>query len=152
MPKLNPKPVEKRKMDAYFADFFEAISLIESSREAKGFFFDLLTHTERKMIAKRFQVALMLLGGFSYRTIRTQLKVGDGVISKINNWLNTGADDLIKIAKRLEREEGKLIIREKRQRGKKHAPGDLLTPLIEDGLNIAAKTISQRGRRGIKSG
>ena len=142
MTRVSRIPINQEAMNVFLDDFWSAVALIESKSEAKGFFFDLLTHTERRMLAKRLQIALMLLEGEDYQAIRDILKVSDNTIAKINNWLNTGASGLIKISKRL------LEIREKKlektgQPRKRRLAGDLAAPAIEFGAGEAARQLKR---------
>jgi len=146
MTRVSRIPLNTKKIEALLDDFWCAVALIESKSEAKNFFFDLLTHTERKMLAKRLQVALMLLDGEDYKTIRSSLKVSDNTIAKINNWLNTGADGLTKITKRL------LDIKEKKlgktgEMKKRSMSGDLATPAVKLGLDVTARQLKRWRKR-----
>ena len=146
MAKLSKNPPKEKVADRAFQDLCIAISLLESKGEIEGFVFDLLTPTERQMLAKRFQIALMLLEGNDYRKIRDNLKVTDNTIARVSNWLKTGADTLTATAKKLLAKEKEIFKTEKTK--KKYAPGDLVTPAIEEGLSVVAKKMSQRRCRG----
>lgn len=69
--------------------FWKVVAKLKSPSEVKLFFRDLLTHTERKMFAKRLQIARMLLEKQNYYLIGKRLHVTATTIAKINNWLNT---------------------------------------------------------------
>ena len=72
----------------------EFITLLENKDQVASFLKDLLTHTEMKMLAKRIQIAKMLLEGHAYRAIRGYVKVSDATIATINNKLETGGEGL----------------------------------------------------------
>lgn len=141
MTKISRIPVEKKKMDQFYNDFWDAVASLGTREEAKNFLFDLLTHTERRMLAKRFQITVMLLEGQDYQTIKSQIKVSGGTIAKVNNWLNTGATSLIRIAERIA--EPKKDHREGKQRGK-YLAGNLLFPAIEEGVRLASRRLKKR--------
>jgi len=146
MTKVSRIPIEQRRINEFYDDFWSAVALLESKSEAKGFFFDLLTHTERKMLAKRLQVALMLAEGYDYQTIKSYVKVANNTIAKINNWLNTGAVGLTKVIERLIGLKKKKL--EENVKGKKrYISGDLLTPAIEDGLKILGHKLKMNQKR-----
>ncbi len=144
MTKVSRIHIEQEKMNHFYDDFWSAVALLESKNEAKVFFFDILTPAEkRKMLAKRLQIAMMLLEGYSYQTIKSYVKVVDATIAKINNWLNTGAIGLSKIAERLIGLKKKKI-EEKMKEKKKYLAGDLLTPAIEDSLRILKRNLKRK--------
>lgn len=144
MTKISRKPVDPKIMTQFYEDFWEAIASLENKQEAKEFLFDLLTHTERKMLAKRLQIAVMLLQGSNYGAIEERLKVSPATITKINNWLSTGATSLIKVAK------GLTVVtddhKEKRSRGK-YMAGDLLMPAIEEGARLVSRHLKKKKYR-----
>lgn len=135
MTKISKLPIDQKRMNQFYDDFWSAIALLESKQEARNFLFDLLTHTERKMLAKRLQVTIMLIEDDDYQTIKSYVKVGTETIARINNWLNGGAVGLRKIAEKLISLKKKKL--EERMKGKeKYMAGDLLVPAIEEGLKI----------------
>lgn len=145
MPKLSSTPLKKKSMEIILNDFWRAIASLQSEKEIEDFFFDLFTHTERKMLAKRLQIAMMLLEGHSYPDIRSSLKVADHTITKISNWLKTGAAGLTKVAKRLiERKESHLI--ERKTSGGKYLAGDLLMPAVDAGVDLVARYVKKKQR------
>lgn len=89
MTKLSRKPLSPEALEAIEKQFWDVVARLKSPKEASLFFYDLLTHTERKMLSKRLQIAKMLLEKESYGSIGKSLHVTDVTISKINNWLNT---------------------------------------------------------------
>ncbi|MBI4050792.1 MAG: hypothetical protein HY396_02340 [Candidatus Doudnabacteria bacterium] len=88
MTKVSRKPLSPEELKEIEDQFWQVVANLKSPREAKVFFGDLLTHTERKMLSKRLQIARMLLEKKSYIVIGKRLRVTDVTIAKINNWLN----------------------------------------------------------------
>jgi len=146
MTKISRLPIDKKRLNQFYDDFWSAIALLETKNEAKSFLFDLLTHTERKMLAKRLQVAVMLIEGYDYQKIKSYVSVANNTIAKVNNWLNTGAVGLTKIVEKLINLKIKKL--EEREKGKKkYIAGDLLTPAIEDGLKILESKLRRDRKR-----
>lgn len=137
MSKLSPAPLKKKKTEATLNDLWDAIASIESRKEIETFFYDLLTHTERKMLAKRFQIAVMLFEGYDYAAIRGSLQVTDGTIAKVNNWLKTGATGLTEAARGVAKQRTSQFD-EKERGGGKYMAGDLLLPAI-DAISLAVR-------------
>jgi len=116
MPRLSIIPVEIKRMGYFISNLWNSITLIGSRDEAVIFLKELLTPTEIRMIAKRIQVAKMLLEGYKYQDIRNFVRVTDHTISSVNNQLNFGGGGYIKIVERLIKIEQK---RQDRLEGKR---------------------------------
>jgi len=110
MTKLSRWPIEKEKMSLFLDDFWTAVASLKSKTEARMFFNQFLTHTERKMFAKRFQIAMMLVLGYDYKSIRNRLGVSGATIAKINNWLEENREVLVTVAKIIIRFKERKII------------------------------------------
>lgn len=77
---MNPE-IEKRVYEV----FIESIKNIKTPREVIDFLNDLLSPTEKAMIAKRVAVAFLLLEDkYTYEEISRTLKVSRGTIAKIH--------------------------------------------------------------------
>lgn len=101
MTKLSKWPVQKEKMSLFLDDFWTAVASLKSKEEARSFFNQFFTHTERKMFAKRFQIAIMLILKYDYQTIRNRVKTSDVTIAKINNWIEENREVLIAVGQRI---------------------------------------------------
>lgn len=76
--KLN-KTIEKQ----IYAVFYQLIADLKSADEAKIVFQDLLTQTERQVLAKRLAIAIFLDKGRSYENIRSTIKVSSATIASV---------------------------------------------------------------------
>lgn len=94
MTKISRIKIDPKHLGFFLNNFWNLITLLENKDQVKNFLKDLLTHTEMKMLAKRIQIAKMLLEGYNYRDIRNYIKVTDPTISKISNILATGGEGL----------------------------------------------------------
>jgi TrpR-related protein YerC/YecD len=74
----------------FLGDFYSIVSTLNGRDEAKSFFKDLLTLSEITMIARRIQIAKLLLSGKTHDEIRKKLKVGFSTIVQVDKWLNNG--------------------------------------------------------------
>lgn len=128
-------------MSLFLDDFWTAVASLKSKAEARNFFNQFLTHTERKMFAKRFQIAMMLLLGYDYQNIKKRIRVSDATIAKINNWLQEN-QSLIEVAKRIirlksikaEKLEGKSFYKPKKTAG---------SVLVEAGIGEIIKKVKK---------
>lgn len=94
MTKVSRIKIDTKHLGFFINNLWNLITLLENKEQVKNFLKDLLTHTEMKMLAKRIQIAKMLLEGYGYRDIRNYVKVTDPTISKISNILETKGDGL----------------------------------------------------------
>ena len=69
-----------------------ALSVLNSPKEIADAITDLLTPKEVETIAKRLQIAEMLVKRNDYLTIRKELRVGFSTISRVNTWLNISGE------------------------------------------------------------
>lgn len=94
MTKISRIKVDSRHLGFFINNFWNLITLLENKDQVASFLKDILTHTEMKMVAKRIQIAKMLLEGCDYRSIRNYVKVSDTTIATINNKLEIGGEGL----------------------------------------------------------
>ncbi|MDP3661688.1 MAG: YerC/YecD family TrpR-related protein [bacterium] len=97
--KINPKE-RWRILD----EFWTMVALLETKDEVKSFFKDLLSATESVMLARRIQVAKLLLSGFGYDTIQKKLGVAPNTIASVHRWLEGGFGGYISAIPKLEKE------------------------------------------------
>lgn len=69
-----------------------AISQMKKPEEAAKLLTDLLSPQEVEMIAKRLEIAKLLIEGNTYELIRGKLKTGYTTIARINTWLNLSGE------------------------------------------------------------
>lgn len=145
MTKLSTIPVDKSKMGQFLNDLWDAVASLKSREEVKFFLYDLLTHTEQKMLAKRLQIAIRLVKEKSYGEIQDELKVSAPTITKVSNWLKTGATTLEKIVRRIiaDKDEQEKIHDLRKNR---YMSGDLLLPAIDAGVQVIKSLIKKKTR------
>ena len=104
----------KEEQEEFLMDLCDAISSVKNSREAAQFLKDLLSPQEAEMLAKRVKVAELLLAGWSYKRIIEYLKVSEGTVARISEWLKlTGNGYRMIIARLKEKRKGRLKIENK---------------------------------------
>lgn len=79
------QPGVRRKLEFLLIDCIRRCTNQETTVE---FLNDLMTDTEKVMLAKRVAISLMILKGNSYQTIKETLKVSVGTIWKVKLWLD----------------------------------------------------------------
>lgn len=86
--------------------FVNCIKKVHSSDEAISFLDDLLSPTEKTMIAKRIAIALVLLqGNQTYDNISEILKVSRGTVARVNITLNYKGEGYKKILNQIQKEK-----------------------------------------------
>ncbi len=81
MSKLNNKKTE---------NLMEVILSLQSAKEAKKFFRDLMTEQEIIEFGNRWQAAQMLYNGVSYAEIEKATGLSSRTIARVAKWLNKG--------------------------------------------------------------
>jgi len=73
-----------------FSLFSEVLVSLGKKEEVESFLVDLLSPTERIMLAKRLSIVLLLGRGYNYAEIGDVLKVSKDTIGRISTWLGRG--------------------------------------------------------------
>lgn len=97
--KLNSLP-EKQRIKL-IGEFYDAMSLMNNRGEVRLFLKDLLHPDEIAMLARRIQIAVLLLVGFTYDEVVQMLKVGNATVANVYKKIERGGDGFELIAKRL---------------------------------------------------
>ncbi|MSU56259.1 MAG: hypothetical protein EXS51_03065 [Candidatus Taylorbacteria bacterium] len=96
---INPKE-RARILD----EFWTMIALLETKEEVKNFFKDLLSASESVMLARRIQIAKLLLAGWGYDRIEKKLGTGPTTVASVHKWLQGGFGGYTQALPRLKRE------------------------------------------------
>lgn len=78
----------------------KALVMVQRLDEAAKLLGDLLSDQEIEMIAKRLQIAKLLLKNETYDKIRIELKVSDATIARVNLWLQQAGEGFRMVMKR----------------------------------------------------
>ncbi|PJE70037.1 hypothetical protein COU97_01860, partial [Candidatus Shapirobacteria bacterium CG10_big_fil_rev_8_21_14_0_10_48_15] len=81
MAQVSRLPLSEKIYQRIFEIFFQTAAEIRTKKAAEEFFNDLLTPTERIMLAKRLSIAVLLAKGYDYRSIREILHVSPPTIA-----------------------------------------------------------------------
>lgn len=87
MAKVKVYSIDRREKYRIFGELFEIIVNLKTKKEAIDFLVGLFTPSEMLMVARRIQVAKMLLEEANYEIIRKKLKVSNQTINKVEHWL-----------------------------------------------------------------
>jgi len=92
-------PVDKTAL--YLDELYNAFTLMETKEEIKELFLDIATHTERVNIAKRLQIAKLLVEDAEYSLIKKEVGVSNETIAKVSIWLYSFGEGYKKAIQRL---------------------------------------------------
>jgi TrpR-related protein YerC/YecD len=87
MAKVSIYSVDKKEKKRIEEELFEIISHLRTKREVLDFLMDLFTESETLMLARRIQVAKMILDNYSYDEIKSKMNVGFQTIYRVERWL-----------------------------------------------------------------
>ena len=99
------KRLSKETEQKLLIDFCKALVELKTPEEAAHFIKDLLSGQEAQMLAKRIEIARLLIEGFTYENIQKLLKVSHGTIARVNHWLDTSGEGYRLIVKRVKPEK-----------------------------------------------
>ncbi len=89
MSKVRVYSIDKNERYRIIGELFELIVNLRTKKEVIDFLIGLFTPSETLMIARRVQIAKMLLEEDNYEIIRKRLKVSNQTISKVEHWLKS---------------------------------------------------------------
>ena len=89
MSQVSKRPLHKQVENKMFETLWEAISNLKDKQDIKNFISDILSPSEKTMIAKRLAIAALLLRGYKYESIKELLKVSQQTIARVAVALNT---------------------------------------------------------------
>lgn len=102
MPRVSKtRKIPAKKKKRFLNDFYAAITSLTDKDEVWAFFEDLLTYEEKLMLAKRFQIAMMLVLEYGWKEIKDYAKVTEYAIGATMEKIQTKRKGLKRIAERI---------------------------------------------------
>lgn len=105
MPHVSKRPLEKEIQEKIISTLFESIMKMNQEKGVRDFINDLLTPTEKIMLAKRLGAALLLHRGYTYQSIGRILKLSPTTINHIQSDLLKSGEGYRTAFKILEKSE-----------------------------------------------
>jgi|SRR3990172_2445063 len=105
MPQVSRRFLHPKTQERIFSLFISSIILSNSKEKALSLVEDLLTPTEKIMLAKRFSIAYMLIQGYQYSTITQTLKVSKSTVGQMGLWLKHRGNGIRHIISSIKRNE-----------------------------------------------
>ena len=85
MPHISNKKVKRKIFLKIHDQFIQTISTLKNKNQAKQFIGELLTSTEKIMIAKRLAIIIMLKHNYSIYQIKNSLKVSPSTVARLRD-------------------------------------------------------------------
>ena len=104
MTKVDPRSIDTKSKMKYLDLLWTSIAQLKTRNEVKLFFKDLLSESESIMLARRIEIAKLLMEGKSYMSIAQELKVGMDTINRVQRWLISGSGGYEKAIVNFEKE------------------------------------------------
>ena len=104
MPHVSQNPIDKNTLYKISEKLFKAIKHLKREKEAAQFLSDLLTKTERIMLAKRLAIIIMLDANYPFKVISNALRVSEATIRVMRDRFDRGGGGYNLVIGRLKRE------------------------------------------------
>ena len=105
MPHVSRFPLKNEVKREITKSLWWILAKFGKQEEIERFLGELLTPTEKTMLAKRLAIAAMLTKGYSYKDIGDVLKVSPTTVLNIKNWLERGGEGYKMAIKKLAERE-----------------------------------------------
>ena len=104
MSRKKPSKINAKERYRILDEFWTMVALLETKNEVKSFFKDLLSATESVMLARRIQIARLLLSGIGYDEIQKRIGAAPNTIASVHRWLQGGFGGYVSALPKLEKE------------------------------------------------
>lgn len=94
------KHLTKSEQEELFFDLAKSLASMRTAQEVAKFIRDLLSERESIMLARRLQIARLLVHGQTYEEINQLTRAGFDTISRVQEWLNLYGDGYRTVIKR----------------------------------------------------
>jgi len=79
--------INKKERQEIVGELFDIVTSLRTKKQTIGFLMGLLSPSEILMLARRVQIAQMLLEGMSYKEISKKIKVSETTVATVSRWL-----------------------------------------------------------------
>lgn len=101
MGRYNINQLTKVEKDELLDKLFEAVKKLKSKNEIVDFFRDLLTESEAIMLARRLQIAQMIMDKKSFYDIKSELGASFDTINSVKRFVEYGSNGYKRVIERL---------------------------------------------------
>jgi uncharacterized protein YerC len=105
MSQISKKRLDKDVEREMFNQFWASLSKIDTPSAASEFFSDLLTKTEKYVLAKRFTCAILLVRGHSASEINKSIHLTYSTIGSVASWVKNARPQTKHILEKISKEK-----------------------------------------------
>ncbi len=105
MPHVSRRKLEEKLLGEMHERLITVLADLSARGEMGDFLSDLLTATEKVMLAKRLAIVLMLDKGYPFQIISRALKVSEATVSVMRERIDRGGRGFDLVLKKLKREQ-----------------------------------------------
>ncbi len=105
MTQVSKYPLRKEIQERMFEVFLDSIAMVKTRGQVEKLVTDLLSSTERTMLAKRLSIALLLFKSYDQRAISKILKVSLGTVSRVSFALQKGTGGYVMVLSAIAKQE-----------------------------------------------
>jgi uncharacterized protein YerC len=87
MPQVSKRKLDKGLEEEMFRQFWRSLGQINDSQKSAEFFSDLLTETEKTMLAKRFTAAVLITRGKTATEIKNSIHLTYSTVGSVSSWV-----------------------------------------------------------------
>lgn len=102
---VSKKGINNRIEKKIFRCLFQVLADLKSPKQVDSFLSDVLSKTEKTVLAKRLGIVYYLNKNKSYEAIRKDLKVSSATIANVQKWMEEGGEGLNLALKAIEADE-----------------------------------------------
>jgi uncharacterized protein YerC len=113
MPRVSKIKLDKHLEEEIFKQFWYSLAEINSSIKSSDFFSDLLSETEKIMIAKRFATAILITRNKAASDIHKSIHISFTTISSVSAWVKNAKPETSKLLSKISKEKGWEVVADK---------------------------------------
>lgn len=107
MPRARLSKISRGEREEIIGGLFEAITNLKTKKDTIEFLVGLLSPSEILMLARRIQIANMLLEEKKYKFIGESIDVGTSTIASVSRWLESAESNTFKKQVQISEDGGK---------------------------------------------
>lgn len=102
---ISKKGIGQKTESKIFKSLYQVLADLKTPEDIAKFLEDVLSETERTVLAKRLAIAYWLNKNKSYDKIRQELKVSSATVANVQKWLEKSGEGLKLALKTIEADE-----------------------------------------------
>jgi len=105
MARVSKIKIDKDLESEMFTQFWNSLTKINNSTKTSEFFSDLLSETEKLMLAKRFTTAVLISRGKTATEIHKSIHISYTTITSVSSWVKNAKNETGKLLTKISKEK-----------------------------------------------